>query len=157
MLHRGLTAAGLVVVAVVVMAASRPQSAKTTPIQHVCGALDRQFIRAAALSTAELALLGQDYLAGNMSARDALAQTRNASLRLNVSAPRDPSLKLTRILMQEMLDEYGKAIQAKAKGRSPGRHIYRSYSFAYYARQVLTDARPLLEPKGCSVGDLLAE
>jgi hypothetical protein len=143
--------------AVVLVAGSRAQPAKTSSTQHVCGAVDRQFVRAAALSSTELALVGQDYLSGDLPAADAISQTRNAALRLSVTAPRDPSLKLARVLMHGMLVEYGKAIRAQWKGGSPGKHMYRSYSLANYAHQVLADAEPTLQRQGCPVGDLLAE
>jgi hypothetical protein len=142
--------------AVVLVAGGRAQPARTSPTQHLCGALDKQFIRAASLSNTELALLGQDYLSGSLTAKAAIAQTGNAAIALDVTAPRDPSLKLARVLMHGMLVEYGRAIHAQWKGGNPGKHMYRSYSLANYAHQVLTDAQPLLEPQGCSVGDLLA-
>jgi hypothetical protein len=123
----------------------------------MCGALDRQFIRAAALSNTQLAMLGQDYLSGELNARSAISETANAALGVKLTAPDDPSLKLARVLMNGMFVEYGRAIRAKSKGRNPGRHMYRSYSLANYAHQVLADAQPTLQTQGCPVADLLAE
>jgi hypothetical protein len=156
MMRRGLTAAGLVLTAVVLVAGGRAQPARTSPTQHLCGAVDKQFIRAAALSNTELAMLGADYMKGELGPKGAIAQTTNAALSLEVTAPRDPSLKLARVLMHAMLLEYGNAIHAQWKGGNPGKHMYRSYSLANYAHQVLTDAQPTLEPQGCSVAQLLA-
>jgi hypothetical protein len=157
MMRRGLTAAGLVLTAVVLVAGGRAQPARTSPTQHLCGAVDKQFIRAAALSNTQLAMLGHDYMAGDLGPKSAIAQADDAALAIEVTAPHDPSLKLTRVLMRGMLVEYGRAIHAQWKGGNPGKHMYRSYSLANYAHQVLTDAQPKLEPQGCSVGELLAQ
>lgn len=155
MLRRGLTAAGLVIAAVVLVAGGRAEPAQSHAA-HTCGALDRQFIKAAGLSSTVLTLLGQDYLAGNVEPEDALEQTRTAALGLAVTDPRDRSLKLVRVLMRGMITEYGRAIRAQWKGKDDaGGHMYRSYSFANYAHQVLTQARGPLEAKGCSLADLL--
>jgi hypothetical protein len=143
--------------AVVLVAGGRAQPAKPSPIQHMCGALDKQFIRAAALSNTQIAMLGQDYLSGGLNARDAISETGNAALGIRITAPTDPSLKLARVLMHGMFIEYGRAIRAQWKGGNPGKHMYRSYSLANYAHQVLTEAQPTLQSQGCSVGDLLAE
>jgi hypothetical protein len=143
--------------AVVLVAGSRAQPAKTSPIQHMCGASDRQFIRAAALSNTEIAMLGQDYLSGSLNARAAISETANAALGVKLTSPNDPSLKLARVLMNGMFVEYGRAIRVKSKGGNPGGHMYRSYSLANYAHQVLSDAQPTLQAQGCPVGDLLAE
>jgi hypothetical protein len=157
MLHRGLTAAGLALTAVALVAGGRAQPAKPSPTQHMCGALDKQFIRAATFSSTQLTMLGQDYLSGDLSAGEAISETRNAALGVTITAPRDPSLKLARVLMHGMFVEYGRAIRAQWKGGNPGRHMYRSYSFANYAHQVLADAQPSLDRQGCAVGNLLAE
>lgn len=157
MLRRGLTAAGLVAAAVVLVAGGRAQPARTSSIKHLCGAQDRQFIRAAALSATEVSMLGQDYVSGDVDAPRALGEARNAALGIQITSPRDPSLKLARVLMHGMLVEYGRAIRAQWKGGNSGKHMYRSYTLANYANQVLTEARPYLEPKGCSVADLLAQ
>ena len=154
MLRRGLTAAGLLLVTVVLAAGGRAEPARTEQ-KHVCGALERQFLRAAALSSQSIQALGRDYQSGAVTARDAIAQTREAELGLRVTSPRDPSLRLARILMRSMYVEYGRAIRAQWKGGDAGLHAYRSYSLANYAHQVLADAGPALGRAGCSVSSLL--
>ena len=143
--------------AVVLVAGGRAEPAKTSPTRHSCGAVDKQFIHAAALSNTQLAMLGQDYVSGSLTAKDAIAQTTNAALGIKITAPRDPSLKLARTLMHGMFVEYGRAIRAQWQGGNPGKHMYRSYSLANYTHQVLADAQPTLATQGCSVGDLLAD
>lgn len=153
MLRRGLTAAGLVLAAVVLAAGGRAEPARTGT--HICSALDKQFLRAATLSTTSITLIGQDYQSGALTAKEAIAQTRDADLGLRATSPRDPSLKLARILMRSMYGEYGRAIRAQWKGGDAGKHMYRSYSLANYAHQVLNDAEPALAKQGCSAAALL--
>lgn len=157
MLRRGLIAAGLLVAAAALVAGGRAEPARTSGVTHICGALDKQFIRAAVLSNTSVELLGRDYIGGDISARDALAQTREAALGLRLTNPRDPSLKLTRSLMHGMVVEYGRAIRARWKGGDAGSHMYRSYSLANYAHEVLTDAEPALARQGCPLAELLQQ
>ena len=157
MLRRGLTAAGLVVAAVALVAGGRAEPARTSGVSHVCGALDKQFIRAAAISNASVELLGHDFVVGDLSAPDALSQTREAALGIRLTEPRDPSLKLTRTLMHGMVVEYGRAIHARWKGGNASAHMYRSYSLANYAHDVLIEAEPALSHEGCSLAELLPQ
>ena len=155
MLRTGLTAAGLVLAAVVLVAGGRAEPAHTS---HYCSAQDKEFIHAAALSTTALTLLGQDYQAGTLSAKQAIAQTRNAELGIRNTSPRDRSLKLARTLMRGMMVEYARAVRAQWKGTDDaGSHMFRSYSLANYGHDVLVDAEPSLERLGCSVAALLQE
>ncbi len=161
MLRRALTAAGLLLAAVVLVAGGRAEPA-TSASPHVCGALDRQFVRAASLSSASIELLAQDYQSGSLSAKDAIEQTHEAQVGIRITSPRDPSLKLARVLMGAMYEEYGLALRAqlrtetgKGGGEDAGSHMYSSYSFANYAHQVLKDAEPALAERGCSVSALL--
>jgi hypothetical protein len=139
--------------AVMLIAGGRAEPAAPSTL-HSCGALDRQFIRAASLSNVELTMLGQDYADG-VEPTTVIQGARNAALRVKGTSPQDPSLRLARVLMRGMLAEYGRAIHAQWKGGNPGRHMYRSYSLANYAHQVLTAAEPALTKQGCAVGDLL--
>ena len=155
MLRTGLTAAGLVLAAVVLVAGGRAEPAHTS---HLCSAQDKEFINAAALSTTALTLLGEDYQAGRLSPKLAIAQTRNAELGIRNTDPRDRSLTLARTLMRGMMVEYGRAVRAQWKGTGDASsHMYRSYSLANYAHEVLVDAEPALDGLGCSVAGLLQE
>jgi len=154
MLRPGLTAAGLLLVTVVLAAGGRAEPARTQT-KHTCSALDKQFLRAAALSSVSISAIGRDYQSGAVSAKEAIAETRDAALGLQMASPRDPSLKLARTLMRSMYVEYGRAIRAQWKGGDAGAHAYRSYSLANYVHQVLADAGPALGRVGCSVSSLL--
>jgi hypothetical protein len=156
MLRTGLTAAGLLLAAVVLVAGGRAEPARTS-VAHSCGALDQEFIRAAVLSNTEIELLGQSLVSGDMSASDAISETRSAALGVRNTTPRDPSLKLAKVLMHGMFVEYGRAIRAQWKGGNPGAHMYRSYNLANYAHQVLTDAEPPLSQQGCPMRALLEQ
>jgi len=156
MLRRGLTAAGLVIAAVVLMAGGRGGAAGHTTAAHSCTALDKQFVKAASLSSTSIMLLGQDYSAGDVEPKDAIYETQQAMIGIDITDPQDASLKLVKSLMHGMFVEYGRAIRAQWKGKGdPGEHMYRSYSLANYAHQVLLQAQPGLEAKGCPLADLL--
>jgi hypothetical protein len=154
MLRTGLTAAGLVLAAVALVTGGRA-GAQPTHVRHTCTATDKQFIRAAALSSMTLMMLGQDF--GGSSPKEALAETRQADLSVGNTHPNDSSLKLVQTLLHGMLVEYRRAIRAQANGGDSGTHMYRSYSFANYGHQVLVAAAPALDQLGCSVSDLLQE
>lgn len=155
MLRTGLTAAGLALAAVVLVAGGRAEPARSA---HFCGAQDKQFLHAAALSSTTLTLLGQDYQSGAVTARQAIAQTHNAQLMIEDTSPRDPSLKMARDLMRGYMIEYQRAVRAQWKGTGDaGSHMYRSYSLANYGHQVLVEAAPALDKLGCSVEPLLQE
>jgi hypothetical protein len=157
MMRRGLTAAGLLVATFVLVAGGRVESAKTTTIAHTCGALDRQFIRAAALGDTTIALLNQEYAAGDVTPPQMIAATRNVARGIEITDPHDGSLRMVRSLMGGMFSEYGQAIHARWKGGDDRAHLYRSYTYANYANQVLTDVQPVLQPQGCAVSDLLQQ
>ena len=57
--------------------------------------------------------------------------------------------------MDSMLVEYRKAITAKERKRDPSRHMYRAYGLASFARDVLQQAAPALQHRGCDVKSLL--
>ena len=152
MLRTGLTAAGLVIVAVVLVAGGRAEPARTA---HSCTVLDKQFISLAVLSNTSLTLLGDGYLSGDVGPKDAIAETRADAARLQLTHPNDASLKAAKTMMRGMIIEYGRAIRARWKGGDTGAHMYRSYSLANYVHQVLADAQPVLVKQGCSVAELL--
>lgn len=160
MLRTGLTAAGLLLATALLVAGGRAQASggTATATKHTCGAQDKQFIRAAALSTTALTMLGQDYQSGALGPKEAISETRDAEIGIRITAPRDPSLKLARTLMRGMMDEYERAVRAQWKGQGDaGQHMYRSYAFANYGHGVLVQAQPALGKLGCSVADLLQQ
>lgn len=98
---------------------------------------------------------GRDYLAGELKAKEVIADTKRASLALDRTNPSDPSLRRTRPLMGAMFTEYGRAIHARERNGDAGRHMYRAYGLANFARDILAEARPELEQRGCDVRALL--
>ena len=155
MLRTGLTAAGLALAAVVLVAGGRAEPARTA---HRCGAQDRQFVHQAELSSQSLTVIGQDYQSGATTAKQAIAATRDAETGIDSTSPLDPSLKMARSLMRGMMLEYQRAVRAQSKGApSASSHMYRSYSLAAYAREVLVDAEPALDRLGCPLTQLLQE
>jgi hypothetical protein len=155
MLRTGLTAAGLTLAAVVLVAGGRAEPARTA---HRCGAQDRQFVHQAELSSQSLTVIGQDYQSGATTVKQAIAATRDAETGIENTSPQDPSLKVARSLMRGMMLEYQRALRAQSRGKgNASAHMYRSYSLAAYARQVLVDAAPALDGLGCPLTQLLQE
>ena len=148
----GFTAAGLLFVGVVIVASGRAEPAQAI---HTCSATDRQFLRVAASNVETVQLMGQSYVAGDGPAADAITAARNAALGVERTAPRDFALKRARVFVRGMFTEYGRAIRAREAGRDASSHMYRAYSLANYAHNVLDEARPGLTGAGCQISDLL--
>ncbi len=148
----GVSAAGLLLVAVAVVAAGRAEPARAV---HTCSATDRQFLRVAASNLETVQLMGQSYVSGEGTASDVVVAARNAALGVDRTAPRDFALKRARVFVHGMFTEYGRAIRAREQGKDAAAHMYRSYSLANYAHAVLEDARPGLAKAGCTVSNLL--
>ncbi len=152
MRRAGLTAAGLTLVVLVVMLVGGRAKAQAG---HTCAATDRQFLSTAAVNVTALGLWGESYVRGELGAREVAGEALAAAARVGATAPRDPSLRLTRRLLAPMFTEYARAILAKARGGNAGAHMYRSYSFANFAHEVLARAEPALRSLGCDVTPLL--
>lgn len=97
----------------------------------------------------------QDYLDGDASAGDVVAEADRAQKRVGATEPSDPSLTTTRALMLAMFGEYARAIQAKAHDKDSGKYIFRAYGLANFAHDVLVKAQPALLQRGCDVQPLL--
>jgi hypothetical protein len=150
----GLIAAGLALLAAAVLLTGGGRAESAT-IAHTCSATDREFIRQAELNMVALGLWGEQYREGEATATEVVAEARRAAKRIEKLEPSDPSLRKTRSLVSGMITEYGRAMLAKAKKREAGRHMYRAYGLANFARDVLVDAAPELHRRGCDVSSLL--
>jgi hypothetical protein len=124
-------------------------------VAHTCSATDRQFLSTAQLNMAALGSLSEDYLHGNAKPAEVIDQAQNAVVGLRNTSPTDPSLSKTRAIMRAMFAEYGRAIRADAKHHNPGKYIYRAYGLANFAHDILADAQPALNQRGCDVTPLL--
>ena len=153
MMRSGVIAAGLVVAAIVLVAGGH--AAPTRGPAHTCSATDRQFISAAELNISSIGMFGEDYLHGNAKAKEVIGAARDASRAMSDTDPRDKSLSSARQLMRAMFLEYGRAVKAHASGKDAGKHMYRAYSLANFAHEVLEEAEPGLASRGCDIHDLL--
>jgi len=147
---RGLSAAGLCAT-LAVLAAGCGQAR----LAHTCSATDKQFISTAQLNIASLDLWAQQYLSGAVKAAVVVGQAEAAAATISRMEPRDPALAKTRRLLDAMFTEYGRAIQARARHRDAGPHMYRAYGLANFAHDVLVQAQPGLKAQGCDVAPLL--
>jgi hypothetical protein len=148
----GVTAAGLLLVGVVVATSGRAEPVRSI---HTCSATDRQFLRVAASNVETVQLMGQDYVSGGGDARSVVAAARNAALGIERTAPRDASLKRARVFVHGMFSEYGRAIRAREQGNDSAAHMYRAYSLANFAHSAIDEARPGLTKAGCEISALL--
>ena len=150
-----LTAAGLLAVVTLAVAGARVATAGTTPTAHTCSVTDKKFISVAQSAMTSVGLLGSEYLKGGADPADVIGEAARSARRINGTAPRDPSLQQTRLLMEGMFSEYGRAIKARGKNATAGKHMYRSYSLANFAHEELLEAAPALKKAGCDVYPLL--
>jgi hypothetical protein len=153
MMRSGVIAAGLVVAAIVLVAGGR--AAPTRGVTHTCSATDRQFISTAELNISSIGLFGESYLHGEAQAKEVVGAARDASRAMGDTNPRDTSLSSARRLMRAMFLEYARAVRLHSAGKDAGKHMYRAYSLANFAHEVLEQAQPGLAKRGCDVKDLL--
>jgi hypothetical protein len=150
----GLTAAGLLVLAVALALATSGR-ARSTNLVHTCSATDRQFIETARTNMTALELWSEQYQSGDASESDVVGEAHNAAKIMRGTGPTDYSLQQTRRLVVGMLNEYAKAMQVQEKHGDAGPHMYRAYGLANFAHGVLLRARPPLTKLGCDVQPLL--
>jgi hypothetical protein len=122
---------------------------------HTCSATDRQFVATVSTNMQQL-----DYWARELGSQDAtpmevIKQARAESRQVEATSPSDPSLRATRSLIGKMFREYALAVKAHALGGDAGRHMGVAYELANYVHQVLVDAQPDLQAKGCDLAPLL--
>jgi len=124
-------------------------------IRHTCSVTDRQFIGAAQLNMAALGSLSADYLRGAAEPGEVIEQADFARKSIRDTDPTDPSLSRTRAILRAMFSSYAKAVRAESRHGNPGAYIYRAYGLANFAHDVLADARPELQKRGCDITSLL--
>ena len=145
----------MIVFLVVASGATAGRGARSGPIRHTCSATDRQFLQVAQLDITSLGAWSEDYLHGDAKAGEVIQEAQSAAKRVAATSPSDPSLSQTRALLGAMFVEYAKAIQAKAKHRDAGQYIFHAYGLANLAHDVLVQAKPALQARGCDVSQLL--
>jgi hypothetical protein len=124
-------------------------------VAHTCYPVDKQFIVSAQLNMAMLGQTSEDYMRGSAAPEDVITQADSALRALKNTRPADPSLTRTKMVLRAMFLEYRKAIQANAHKHSPGKHIYRAYGLANFARDLLVHEQQPLMKRGCDVSPLL--
>ncbi len=124
-------------------------------VAHTCYPVDRQFIVSAQLDMASLGEAADDFLRGQAKSAEVIRETKNAMRSLANTRPADPSLTRTKLVLRVMFLEYEKAIQATARHRAAGQHIYRAYGLANFAHDLLVHEQKPLAAQGCDVTPLL--
>src|SRR5919197_5551936 len=136
-----MTAATLLVVAVggAAAAVGSARGPSAPRLDHTCSVADKHFILSARLSMAALGEWSTDFLKGEAKADEVVDQAENSMTAMQNTAPEDPTLRRTRLLLRAMFREYASGIEASADGKRPGRHIYRAYGLANFAHDLLVD------------------
>ncbi len=153
MRFRGLPAAGCVLLCGIVLLGSACTG--NTPLAHTCSATDRQFLDAAQMSMTGLGLTSDQFQQGDSSPRDVASAASLAARNVKATEPSDYSLRRIQALMGAMFTEYARAMTAEAKHKDAAPHIQRSYGLANFAHDVLEQAAPGLQARGCDVSPLL--
>lgn len=151
-MHRtGLSAVGLCAALALATTACGTQRAAA----HTCSATDQQFLSAAQLNVTAVNDAAEQYLHGTAKAGEVVGMARKSAKILVQTNPSDPSLSKARKYLNAMFVEYASAVQIQSKNGDARQHLYRAYGLAGFARDVLLQAQPALQPKGCDVSDLL--
>jgi hypothetical protein len=124
-------------------------------LTHSCGPADQRFLERATLDVTALGVWAQDYRSGDLAPREVAQEAFDAAQRVTHVTPSDPSLRQAQHYLDGMFTEYGKAVVLSAKGRDAGGRMFRAYSLANYAHDVLAKAQPALQRQGCDVAPLL--
>jgi hypothetical protein len=124
-------------------------------LAHTCGAADQRFLERATLDVTALGVWAQDYRAGDLGPHEIAQEAFDAAQRVTHVKPNDPSLRQAQLYLDGMFTEYGKAVVLSAKGRNAGNRMFRAYSLANYAHDVLAQAQAPLQRQGCDVAPLL--
>jgi hypothetical protein len=150
-----LSLACLATLGLVVLA--RPtEAASSNRVAHTCSATDRQFIQITQFVMTDLGSWSQDMNDGQTTPAEIVGRTRNEADRVAQTAPTDPSLAQTKLLIAAMLLQYGKAVQAELHHRrNAGILMGRAWGLANSAHDTLSDAQQPLSDKGCDIGPLL--
>ena len=146
---------GVIAATLVLVALSTGCGGEKSVHGHSCGPTDQKFIQTASTDMTGLGVLNADYQSGAVKAKDVSQQAFDASVRIQHTDPKDPSLKTAQRYLDAMFQEYGTAITIQAKGGDAGERMYRAYGLANFAHDVLTQAQPALYKRGCDVGPLL--
>ena len=146
---------GVIAAALALVALSTGCGAEKSVHGHSCGPTDQKFIQTVSTDMTGLGVLNADYQSGAVKAKDVSRQAFDASVRIQHTDPKDPSLKTAQRYLDAMFQEYGTALTIQAKGGDAGERMYRAYGLANFAHDVLAQAQPALYKRGCDVGPLL--
>ena len=146
---------GVIAATLVLVALSTGCGGEKSVHGHSCGPTDQKFIQTASTDMTGLGVLNADYQSGAVKAKDVSQQAFDASVRIQHTDPKDPSLRTAQRYLDAMFQEYGTAVTIQAKGGDAGERMYRAYGLANFAHDVLVQAQPALYEQGCDVAPLL--
>ena len=151
----GVPAAALLLVLVFGALAVRAANGPGGRLAHSCTATDQSFIQTASLEVTAMDALANEFRAGAVEGEEVASEAFDASDRVRHVKPEDPSLRSAQTYLGAMFSEYGSAVALLAKGKDASARMQRAYGLANFARDILAEAQPALQGKGCDVGPLL--
>ena len=151
----GVTAAAIVLVLAFGALAVRAANGPSGPLTHSCTATDQSFIQTATIDVTGLGALANELRSGLIEPREVAAEAFDAAERVRHVKPEDPSLRAAQKYLGGMFSEYGTAVGLIGKGKDGSARVQRAYGLANFARDILAEAQPALQEKGCDVGPLL--
>lgn len=147
----GVTAATLLLLAATISGCTGSREA----LASTCTAKDRSFLQAATVDMTAFGIWRQDHATGSMSAEEAAREAFDAAERVSHVEPNHPSLRTAGQYLDGMFKTYGEAVRLRAQGKDDGERMYRAFTLAFGAQDVLAKAQPALQQQGCDVGPLL--
>ena len=151
----GVIAVALVLVLVFGALAVRAANGPQDPLTHSCTATDQSFIQTASIDVTALGALADEFRSGNVQPHEVAMEAFDAADRVRHVKPKDPSLQAAQAYLGGMFSEYGSAVVLIGKGKDGSARMQRAYGLANFARDILAEAQPALQGKGCDVGPLL--
>lgn len=151
----GVTAAALVLVLTFGVLAVRAADGPSDGVSHSCTATDQSFIQTASIDVTGLGALAAEFKSGAVEPQSVASEAFDSAERVRHVTPKDPSLRRAQTYLDGMFTEYGSAVVLLAKGKDGSARMYRAYGLANFAREVLAEAQPALEKRGCDVAPLL--
>ena len=151
----GVTAAAIVLVLAFGALAVRASDGRGGGRAHSCTATDQSFIQTASIDVTALGALADEFKSGTVQPHEVAMEAFDAADRVRHVRPKDPSLQAAQAYLGGMFSEYGSAVALIGKGKDGSARMQRAYGLANFARDILAEAQPALQGKGCDVGPLL--
>lgn len=124
---------------------------------HTCSAPDKQFIQTLRSSMDQLSYWADELRTNDVAPGIVVQQATSEAAQIAATGPTDPTLSVTKKLVNTMLIEYSRAVYAKFHNGNAGVHIQLAYTLANQVHDQLVSIETPLGARGCDVALLLSE